>query len=387
MRTLILVLLAAAAAAGQDGPDRRIQEDLQGVLELAAPPSEGTRLSEEKARARADRFKTALEAFIAQWEPRVGVLDRGRYDLARALALAGRPGEAVPLLEAWLQGHPDSARAEEGALLLGSARLESGNASGAVQAYESFLASHPRSERRHVASFYLAMARHRLGDLDGALAALRSVIASGRRDPVVADANIKLVDFLQEAGRVDEARDHLEGLIKENPDAPALQLRKEQLAWIGREAPELGNLDRWVNGEARTLEDLRGKTVVLSFFMRYTDPSKREISALAGMQERLDGLDVAFLGVTKYYEPFDKKAREQQAAELEEFLEERGAGFPVALAGDFSNLKAYDVRGVPHTVVIDHAGKVRHIKTGSAQDDDRALKALERAVRRLAEEE
>ena len=56
--------------------------------------------------------------------------------------------------------------------------------------------------------------------------------------------------------------------------------------------------------------------------------------------------------------------------------------FPVGIAKDFSNLKAYGVRGIPHTVVIDKSGNVAYVKTGSSQRNQRALADLVAAIRR-----
>lgn len=134
---------------------------LAGALEAVAQPS-----SELAARARraqeamnAGRFDEAARVYgeLVQAVPGEPGL---RLNLGMALAMAGRPREARPHLEAALaSGRPELAPA---ALFLGGVHLELGQPARAVEPLEAFLAAQPgnREARRMLAEALLFLERH-----------------------------------------------------------------------------------------------------------------------------------------------------------------------------------------------------------------------------------
>jgi TolA-binding protein/peroxiredoxin len=376
--TLILALICAFPLWSQ--ADVSIQHEFQAAMSLGAPPEGGGELGEEEARQRAERFQAELAAFVERWQSRVAELDAGRLVLAKALALTGRPTDAVPLFRAWIKAHGDSPECEEARLRLGTALLDAGEAAEASRELRSFLSAYPASERRHVASYYLAIAAYRQGATEEALSLLREVLASGQESPLVGDAHIKYIHILRDEGRADEARAHLAGLIEQNPDAAYLLTLKEQLEWLGREAPELVDIDTWIQGEPVTLAQLRGQVVVLNFFADRYEACQAELEHLAGLEKTLRGRGVRFIALTKFYRPLDKVPEERQVAMMREFLDARGVAFLCGMANSFENLRNYEVRGVPQTVVIGRDGKVVHVKYGSRRGDAQGLQSLREAI-------
>ena len=63
---------------------------------------------------------------------------------------------------------------------------------------------------------------------------------------------------------------------------------------------------------------------------------------------------VRFLGLTTYYR-VKLKSQDEEDKQLTDVLASQGVKFPVAVVEDFRMLKAFGVRGVPHTVVIGRA--------------------------------
>lgn len=377
---LIVILLPSLAA--QDPADETIRSEYQTVMELAAAPADGRTLDEEQAKTRAELFRKSLEAFVEKWRGRSGELDEGRYHLGRGLAITGHPDEAIPHLKAFITAHPGSPDNEDAVLLLGSAQLDTRDFAAAAQVFASFLAERPKSDRRTTAEYYLAVAQHRMGRTDEAIGHLRAVIASGEESPLLADAHIQYVQILRDSGRVDEARKHLDGLLEKNADAPALKALKEQFDWLGKEAPELSEIDAWLQGGPHRLQDLRGKVVVLNFFADKYEACQFELKALAELRTGLGDADVVFIGLTRYHRPEDKMPRPAEQELLKGFVKDMGVAFPVAVAKGVTNLHAYGVRGIPYTVVIGKDGRIAHVKSGGSRKNERAAEDLAAAIRR-----
>jgi len=382
MRAITCLLLIPICLQAQGRLDLKIQAEFQEVMALAAAPKDGSTLGEPAARARAESFSTSLKAFLARWDKSAAELTTGRYIHARALLVGGRPGDAIPVLQGFILDYPDSSDNEEALLGLGGAYLDSKQADLAVGVFEAFLRDRPKSERRHVASYYLGMAFYELGNIDGALALIKGVVDSGRTDSLVIDANVKYVELLRSAGRVEPAREHLAKLLAAASDAKYLLTLKEQLDTIGKVAPELTNATSWINGSADTLAAHKGQVVVLTFFQHWPEASQRELASMAVLHKELAGESVAFMGLTKFYEPFPKKPREAQVGDVTRVLVEQGVTYPVGITDDFATLRAYTVRGVPETVVIGRDGRIAYVKYGASRGNAKALRDLRLAILR-----
>jgi tetratricopeptide (TPR) repeat protein len=380
--TLLAWLLFGAVMPAQT-VDQQIQKDLEGVLDLAAAPREA---GEEQRKAKVEAFKAALVRFAANWEPRASELDTGRYALGRALLLLGRPEQAIPHLEQFVRDHPRSDDIEEATLSLGGAYLDARRHDRAAAVYEEFLASRPSSPQRIVARYYLAVTHLEAGRTDVGLGELREIASTGSEHALVADANLKLVQTYAETGRVAEAKAHLAGLLKSHADAPALLALKEQLDWIGKDAPEIEGVRTWINGPGRTFAELRGSVVVVTLFAEPYEASRAELTRLRDLAVTFTGRPVQFIGLTTYYR---KKTRslDDEDRLLAEYLATQGIRFPVGVVSDFTMLHKFGVRGVPHTVVIGPEGTVDHLKVGASRSDKRSgdmfRLAIDRALARV----
>lgn len=127
-------------------------------------------------------------------------------------------------------------------------------------------------------------------------------------------------------------------LAKKGLPAPALSLNK----LIGAPVPDLKSLD-----------ELKGKVVVLEFWATWCEPCVDAIPALNLLAERFRGQPLVFIHIT-----------DESEADVREFLKtQRLLGWvaPEAGAGVF---KAFRVYGRPHTVVINKAGEVASFTRG-----------------------
>ncbi len=381
MRTAFLWCLLLAAVVPAQNADREIEKAYELLMKKAAPPKGA---SEAARKAAGDEFRAALADFLAAYEPRAGELSTGRRPLARAALLAGKPAVAIPHLEHFVAKQTTHEDFEEAWMDLGAAYLDVGAAGKARELYERFLSERPQSDLATAARFYLGVSLLDLGRTDDGLAALELVAASGGDHPLVADARFKLIRALAEAGRSGEAKTRLSALLKEAPDAAALLSLKEELDRLGSAPPELVGIRTWLGNGPVTLAAKKGGVVVLCFFADLYEASRAELGAMEALAKSFAGRPVTFVALTTYYRR-KSMTQDEEDALLRRTAATNGWTTTIGVAADFSLLRAYGVRGVPHTVVVGQDGLVVHQKSGAGRADARGSAALEAAIRRALE--
>lgn len=115
---------------------------------------------------------------------------------------------------------------------------------------------------------------------------------------------------------------------------------------IGRTAPPF-SLSPVDGGPPISLASLKGRPVVVNFWATWCIPCLEEHAALSTAAERL-GSGAQFLGVVY----------EDEAPQVQRFLEQRGKAYPSLLDGDGKTAIAYGVYGVPETYFIDPQGTI-----------------------------
>ena len=134
---------------------------------------------------------------------------------------------------------------------------------------------------------------------------------------------------------------------------------------------------RWFNGEPTTVEDHRGKVIVLGAFqMLCPGCVSHGLPQLQRVRETFSEQDVAVIGLHTVFEHHAAMT----PVSLEAFLMEYRYTFPVAVdahddpLGASVTMKRYGLRGTPSLVLIDRGGLVRHSSFG--RDPDLQLGAL-----------
>ena len=127
----------------------------------------------------------------------------------------------------------------------------------------------------------------------------------------------------------------------------------EPLRALGqREAPdfELESLD----GRILRLADYRGQVVLLNFWSTTCPPCREELPEIERLHRAhaRSGLAVVAVSVSG------------RASTVRDYISPRGLTFSIGLDSDLTVARSYKVGAIPHTVLIDRAGMIRHQHVG-----------------------
>jgi cytochrome c biogenesis protein CcmG/thiol:disulfide interchange protein DsbE len=138
---------------------------------------------------------------------------------------------------------------------------------------------------------------------------------------------------------------------------------------VGRPAPAF-SLPPAGDGVPMSLDALRGRPVVINFWATWCVPCLQEHAALTQAARTLR--DVQFLGVVY----------EDEEANIQAFLQQRGSAYPSLIDPGGKTAIAYGVFGVPETFFIDGGGRIVEKYVGPL-DPDRIAELVARAKRAL----
>ena len=145
----------------------------------------------------------------------------------------------------------------------------------------------------------------------------------------------------------------------ERPDAPALSL---PLLVPG------GGLGR--EGETVSLDDLRGRPVVLNFWASWCPPCRDEAPLLEDLWRRYRDRGVVMLGVDV----------RDLSGNARDFAEEFGYTYPSVRDGTDETERRFQTTGVPETFIIDRQGRIALHLRGPVTSEEQVSTALDQIL-------
>lgn len=106
--------------------------------------------------------------------------------------------------------------------------------------------------------------------------------------------------------------------------------------------------------ESVTLSKLKGKVVYLDFWASWCGPCRKSFPWMNEMKRKYaaDGLEIVAVNL------------DQKRTDVEKFLTRLQADFTVVLDAASVSAKAFELKGMPSSVIVDRGGIVRAIHTG-----------------------
>ena len=149
---------------------------------------------------------------------------------------------------------------------------------------------------------------------------------------------------------------------------PSLLDRPEQIA------PELVGITKWSDDKPITLQEQRGKKIVVLVFGRLLCSYCFNVYTYLNEWQRNYGTD--YLQVIALQSP--KYEEEKSWADIEKKLAERDVNFPVGLDLEKETAKLYDLEFLPTALVIDKNGHIRykHVGEGGFAKIEKAIQEL-----------
>ena len=117
-----------------------------------------------------------------------------------------------------------------------------------------------------------------------------------------------------------------------------------------------------LSGKERTLDEWKGKTLVVNFWATWCPPCRKEIPAFNRIQQKYKDRDVQFIGIAL-----------DDSEAIEQFLKIIPIDYPVLVGGDDSGARAAHAFGnaegvLPYTVFVTREGKIHSQVSGGLSE-------------------
>ncbi len=140
---------------------------------------------------------------------------------------------------------------------------------------------------------------------------------------------------------------------------PVIVLPTANIRRLGMNAPAPDFTLKTFDGKAVSLKDLRGKTVLINFWASWCPPCRLETPDLVAAYQELGGSGVAFVGI----------GTQDDTDKLKQFVAENKVTYTILEDPKGAVSDAYNVLGLPTTVLIDSKGLVRKEFSGAVTKD------------------
>lgn len=138
-------------------------------------------------------------------------------------------------------------------------------------------------------------------------------------------------------------------------------------------APEFRGIGRWLNTEPLSLDDLRGKVVVIDFWTYSCINCLRTLPHVTRWYETYRDADLVVVGV---HSP--EFAFERVPGNVSRAVEDLGIEYPVALDNEFETWRAWGNAYWPAKYFVDRRGRIRyaHVGEGDYEGSEKVIRTL-----------
>jgi cytochrome c biogenesis protein CcdA/thiol-disulfide isomerase/thioredoxin len=176
---------------------------------------------------------------------------------------------------------------------------------------------------------------------------------------------------LQKANVGDKTEEMLKGFMPKPKSIPELNIKGDITA------PEIIGITKWINSKGETLENLKGKVVLVDFWTYSCINCVRTLPYITKLYDTYKDKGLVVIGVHAPEFAFEKVP-----ANVEKAVKDAKINYPVGLDNDFATWNAYKNQYWPASYLIDKEGKIRRTHFGEGEYNE-----TEKAVRFLLDEE
>jgi len=149
-------------------------------------------------------------------------------------------------------------------------------------------------------------------------------------------------------------------------------------------APELAN-DSWINADhALRLAELRGRVVLLNFWVFTCGNCTRSLPSLIDFDARYRDQGLTIIGI--HSPEFPPYSGEHDRENVRRAMRAEGIKYPVAQDNDHRTWDTYGIRYWPSFVLIDRRGRVRYEGYGELHEQDATYQDWRRRIEALLTE-
>ena len=124
-------------------------------------------------------------------------------------------------------------------------------------------------------------------------------------------------------------------------------------------APEFAGIDQWINTKPLTMEELKGRVVVIHFWTFGCINCIHNLPLYQAWQKDLAGKDLVIIGIHTPETEDEKKIENVDAN-----VKQREIVYPVAIDGSATMWKAWQINYWPSVALVDRQGNVRYTWEG-----------------------
>ena len=182
----------------------------------------------------------------------------------------------------------------------------------------------------------------------------------------------KISQIMQATGTPAQKRTATSGYLQ-------IRDRATQMALIGQVAPAL-SVKTWINAGPVTLEELRGRVVLLEFWATWCKPCQEMFPKLKKLHEQTGPRGLEVVALTRHYLAYrgTEESMQEELQLMRKTVTEHELSFPVGVASDERLQSIYGANGLPTCFLIDRTGVVRY--AGHGAEDPAFAAALEHCL-------